>query len=125
MKQNSGICVQWVLSGNGEEEKYITEAQVAVPNGIWGESKWKYCEFLGLTSFLIVVCSIIVNVSLRASPPYVLLSAHLDWLCSFSGACPERELQCFRPRGSGRVYAALVVKGKDLGGWYIAVYVAD
>ena len=34
MKQNNSICDQRFLSGNGEEEKYIPEAEVAVSNGL-------------------------------------------------------------------------------------------
>lgn len=39
------------------------EAEVPVPNGLWGESQWKHCGFLRQTLFLVVVCGIIVYVS--------------------------------------------------------------
>lgn len=41
MKQNNSIYIQQFLSGNGEEEEYITETEVAVSNGLSSESHWK------------------------------------------------------------------------------------
>lgn len=34
MKQNNSVCVQCFLSGKGEEEKGIVEAEVALQNGL-------------------------------------------------------------------------------------------